>query len=228
MMDWAETGVKVLKRQQSTTSDRNNEQSNERRRRKRMTRITRSSFGLVVSIVLCGRQHPPVIAQETDNTIVIRNLGYLDYKRTYIDAGPAVGEMLNWHYFPGLEFYRHGYFTSAKKEMDYVIERPQYIKSNPRQAEFMSNSHYVRGMIYFYYASGLGRHLLAKKDFEQSIRWNPKNYPSYLELSRLWSAVGKKEQAISVLHRLLDLEPNETIIQQARKDLGLVESGKTK
>jgi len=189
-----------------------------------MTKFTRF-FILIVGVAVSGVLLLPAIAQENRN-IIIENKGFLEINKTDIDAGPSYGDILNNHYFPGLECFRHGYFSRAKAELGYLIARPDYVKSNPRQAEFMTNSHYIRGMIYLYHASGLGRHLLAKRDFEQSIRWNPKNYLAHLELSRVWSAVGKKEKAISVLKRLMVLEPDETIVQQAKKDLSLLESGK--
>ncbi len=152
--------------------------------------------------------------------ITIQNRGYTGYRVTNVtDAGPGLGGILNAHYFPGLNSYRHGYFTSAKSEMDYFIDRPTYTSMNPRQGEYMSTAHYTRGMIYFYHATGLGRHVLAKRDFEQSIKWNPKNYLSYLELSRVWSAVGMKERAIKVLQNLLASKPSEDFAQLATQEL---------
>jgi tetratricopeptide (TPR) repeat protein len=186
-----------------------------------MSKFTRF-FILVMSVGASGVLLLSAIAQETRN-IVIENKGFLEINKTDIDAGPSYGDILNNHYFPGIECFRHGYFSRAKAELDYLIARPDYVKSNPRQAEFMTNSHYIRGMIYLYHASGLGRHVLAKRDFEQSIRWNPKNYLAHLELSRVWAAVGKKEQAVSALRRLLALEPDEAIVQQAKKELGLLD-----
>jgi tetratricopeptide (TPR) repeat protein len=188
----------------------------------RMTKITRF-FILIVSIAASRAVVLSGLAQETGR-IVIENKGFLEINKTDIDAGPSYGDILNNHYFPGLECFKHGYFSRAKAELDYLIARPDYVKSNPRQAEFMTNSHYIRGMIYLYHASGLGRHVLAKRDFEQAIRWNPKNYLAHLELSRVWAAVGKKEQAASVLRRLLALGPDEATTQQAKKELSLLGS----
>ena len=153
-----------------------------------------------------------------------KNLPYA--KLTNIDAGPAVGDILNAHYFPGLIDYKNGNYAGAKSQMDYFLDRPQYTKENPRQAEFFSYGHYIRGMIYLYHASGRGRYIRSKKDFEQSIRWNSKNYAAYLQLSRVLSKVGQKKQAISVLFKLLDSKPEEKFIQLAKKEIQIIQTEK--
>src|SRR5688500_3572781 len=89
------------------------------------------------------------------------------------NAGPSTGDMLKFHYFPGLEDYGAGRYTAAAFQMSYVIDRPQYLEGNPRRSEFLSTSYYVRGMIYLYHAIGAGRHRLAKEDFEVAIKFNP-------------------------------------------------------
>lgn len=141
------------------------------------------------------------------------------YERTNIDAGPAHGDILNWHYFPALNFYRKGRYHGAKNELEYVIERPTYLKMNPRQGEFLSNSHYLRGMVYFYHAVGAGKLVLAKRDFEQAIKWNPKNYLAHLELARVWSAVGLNQNSAAVLARLLEMKPDDKVAEEAKKEL---------
>jgi tetratricopeptide (TPR) repeat protein len=130
---------------------------------------------------------------------------------------------LNAHYFPGLLDYKNGNYRGAKNQMDYFLARPQYTKENPRQAEFFSNGHYIRGIIYFYHTSGRGRYIYAKKDFEQSIRWNPKNYAAYLQLSRVLSKAGQKKQAIAVLYKLLDLKPKEEFICIVKKEIDIIQ-----
>jgi hypothetical protein len=80
-------------------------------------------------------------------------------------------------------------------------------------------------MIMLYHASGTGKLVRAKVDFEQAIRWNANNHLPYFELARLLSMAGLKEQATQVIHQLLDKQPSEEIAQQARKELMLLQSG---
>ena len=83
----------------------------------------------------------------------------------------------------------------------------------------MSIAHYLRGMIYFYHAKGLGRHALAKSDFEHAIKWNNRNYTAYIELSRVYSELGFNAPATTVLERLLELKPGEEISKEAQTEL---------
>lgn len=145
---------------------------------------------------------------------------------TKFNAGPMIGDILNAHYFPGLLDYSRGNYIGAIKEMDYCLNRPHYININPRGYKYLSYAHYIRGMIYFYHASGHGRYTRAKNDFEQSIGRDPENYYAYLELSRVHAAVGSKEQAVTVLKQLMGLKPPEKVTQQAKKELSLLETGK--
>jgi tetratricopeptide (TPR) repeat protein len=142
---------------------------------------------------------------------------------TAIDAGPVVGNMLNAHYFPGINLYKGGRYKEADQEFTYVITRPHYLKENPRQAEFLSTAYYLRGMIYLYHAKGVGRHSIAQEDFETALKWNPRNYIVFLELSRLYSGLGFQEQAASILHHLLELKPDQEIAGQAQTDLDKIQ-----
>jgi tetratricopeptide (TPR) repeat protein len=142
---------------------------------------------------------------------------------TNFDAGPVVGNMLNAHYFPGLNLYNGGRYKEAEQEFTYVVSRPSYLDANPRRAEFLSTSYYLRGMIYFYHAKGLGHQSIAKEDFEAALKFNPRNYVVYLELSRLYSGLGFQEQAATILRHLLDLKPeDEEIVEQAQKALDTI------
>ena len=155
--------------------------------------------------------------------IEIVNTGkFIAYRIMEIAAGPVVGNMLNAHYFPGIDFYSGGRYKEAEPQFTYVIERSRYLEANPRQAEFMSTAHYLRGMIYVYHATGIGRLSIAKQDFEAALQWNPHNYIVLLELSRLYSALGFQEQAASILKHLLDLKPDEEIARQAQVDLDTI------
>lgn len=136
-----------------------------------------------------------------------------------IDAGPVVGDMLNAHYFPGIVYYNSGYYSNANLEFAYVIGRPQYLEGNPRRGEYLSTSYYLRGLIYFDHAEGIGRYSLARADFEEALRWNPNNYQAYIDLGRLYSALGFRDQGISVIQHLLELKPDETIAAEARKQI---------
>ena len=160
------------------------------------------------------------LAQRHNITIHNREpLKVLHIGKTEFNGGYSSGDILNNHYFPGILYYRHGNYEKSKSELDYFINRPHYTQMNPRQAEFFSTAHYLRGRIYFYHASGSGRQLLAKDDFEKSIQWNPDNHLSYIELSRLWIDIGNREAGFSVLKRLLELNPEDKISQQAKSIL---------
>jgi len=145
--------------------------------------------------------------------------------QTKLNTGPCTGDILNVHYFPGLIDYSKGNYRYAVQQLDYVLARPQYTSMNPRQGELLSHGHYVRGMIMLYHASGTGKLVRAKADFEQAIRWNINNHLPYFELARLLSMAGLKEQATQVIHELLDKQPPEEIAQKARNELKLLQSG---
>jgi len=144
---------------------------------------------------------------------------YLPYVETHFDGGPVQGNMLNAHYFPGINLYNGGRYTRAEQEFSYVIMRPQYLNANPRRDEFMSVSYYLRGMIYFYHSSGFGRYSAAKEDFEAALKWNPRNYIVYIELSRLYSVLGFQKQAALLVQDLMNMMPDENIAEEARKQL---------
>src|SRR5438132_4366483 len=144
---------------------------------------------------------------------------------TKLNTGPCAGNILNIHYFPGLIDYSKGNYRYAVQQLDYVLARPQYISMNPRQGELLSHGHYVRGMILLYHASGTGRMVRAKADFEQAIGWNANNHLPYFELARLLSMAGLNEQATQVIHQLLDKQPSAEIAQKARNELKLLQSG---
>jgi tetratricopeptide (TPR) repeat protein len=154
---------------------------------------------------------------------IINNGKYIPINQlTNIQAGPAVGNMLNAHYFPGINLYNGGRYKEADAEFTYVITRPHYLIENPRRAEFLSTSYYLRGMIYAYHAKGLGRQSIAQEDFEAALKWNPRNYVVFLELSRLYASLGFPEEAASVLRHLLDLKPDDEMARQARMDLDAI------
>ena len=49
-------------------------------------------------------------------------------------------------------------------------------------------------MIYLYHAKGVGRHAVAKSDFEDAIKWNPGNHMAYVDCP-VYSDLGFKDQA---------------------------------
>lgn len=121
---------------------------------------------------------------------------------TNIDGGPVVGEMLNAHFFPGVKDFNQGRYGFALGQFDYVLNRPNYLNGNPRQAEYISTAYYLRGMIFRYHADGLGRFTFAREDFEAAIKANDNNHFAHLELSRLYATLGLMEPALAILHNL--------------------------
>jgi tetratricopeptide (TPR) repeat protein len=138
---------------------------------------------------------------------------------TYFNAGAETGRILNNHYFPAIDLYDAGRYTDAEDNLTYFLDRPNYIDGNSRKQEFLSTAAYLRGMIYLYHASGVGRHSLAKQDFEAAVNWNPKNYLAYIELSRVYSELGFKEQAVTILQDLLQLDPDKEIAAEAQNEI---------
>jgi tetratricopeptide (TPR) repeat protein len=152
--------------------------------------------------------------------IMINNTGKpVPLRPTFFDAGPEVGRVLNNHYFPAINLYNAGRYSDAEANLTYLIDRPDYINGNPRKPEFMSTACYLRGMIYLYHASGLGRHALARTDFEAAVKWNRNNYLAYVELSRVYSALGFKQHAATVLEQLLQQGPGQEIAAEAESEI---------
>jgi hypothetical protein len=144
---------------------------------------------------------------------------YLPYT-SYTNLGPQVGNVLNAHYFPAMKYYEGGRYREASIDLTYFIDRPDYTDGNANQANYMSTALYARGMIYFYHAMGVGRLSIAMNDFEAAIKWNAKNYLAYLELSRVFSTTGFKDQAASILQVLLDSHPaDQKVAEDARREL---------
>jgi tetratricopeptide (TPR) repeat protein len=175
------------------------------------------SLGYIVQVFIAAALSQNVAGR--DNIEIINAGATMTYAPTSVDAGPAVADILNLHYFPGLNFYNGGRYKEAEQHFTYLIQRPDYVAENPKRAEFMSISYYLRGMIYFHHSSGSGRYNLAKDDFQAALKWNPRNLIAYLELSRLYSGLGFNEQAVTILKHLLTLMPDEGILEEAGKEL---------
>jgi|ERR1051325_1635624 tetratricopeptide (TPR) repeat protein len=176
---------------------------------------------LILTAVVFGQAHDGPAREGPDiSHVEIVNTGkYMPYVTTNIDAGPATGFILNYHYFPGINFYNGGRYKEAEEQFTYVIMRPYYLAANPRQAEFMSTAYYLRGMIYLYHANGIGRHSQAKEDFEASLKWNPSNHVVYLEIARLYASLGFRDQAATIIQQLLQLKPAAAVAEAAQKEL---------
>jgi hypothetical protein len=154
-----------------------------------------------------------------------RALDVIEYL-TDIHAGPDSGQILQRHFFPGMIAYINGKYKNATDDLLFFLRHPEQTKMNVRHAEFHSTAHYLLGMVYFYHASGRGRLVRAKKHFEDSIRWNLRNYKSYIELSHLFYSVDLKSHSSFVLKKLLDLSPPEDIVQQANRELYKIQDQK--
>jgi hypothetical protein len=135
------------------------------------------------------------------------------------NLGPQVGDILNFHYFPGLKYYQGGRYSGAYTELSYFIEHVGATNGNPNQAHYLSTAHYIRGMSLLYHASGIGRLILAKSDFEDAIMWDAMNYPAYVELSRVLLSADLKDQAAAILRQLIELKPGAEVLREAQKEL---------
>jgi tetratricopeptide (TPR) repeat protein len=164
-------------------------------------------------------QSPIAIAE-----IVIDRGSDKQFGPTNIDAGPCTGSILNAHYFPGLNAYLGGNWKLAAGQMNYFLARPQYTKMNPRQAEFFTTGHYIRGMVVLYHSSGVQRLNFAAKDFLEALRWNPRNFAAQLELSRVYGQSGMKEKAITALEQLIQMGPDDKTLEMAKRDLKVLKT----
>jgi tetratricopeptide (TPR) repeat protein len=158
--------------------------------------------------------------------ISISNEGeYIPFEVTrYTNLGPMVGDILNAHYFPGLKFYEAARYRDAYDQLTYVIDRPTYIDGNPNQILYLTTAYYLRGMIFLYHSSGAGRLTLARQDFETAIQLNDKNYLAYMELARVFSNGGYKDEATQVLRHLIELQPDKDILEKAQRELASLTS----
>jgi tetratricopeptide (TPR) repeat protein len=163
----------------------------------------------------------PARTQVDLGTIEVLNSGKpVPYQPTpFTDLGPQVGNILNAHYFPAVNYYKHGNYVNANDQLSYVLMRPSYLDGNPNQAQYLSTAYYMRGMIFLHHANGIGRLTLAREDFAAAISWNPRNYPAYLELSVLFSTVGLKDQAAAILRSLIDLNPDPDVRAAAEAEM---------
>jgi tetratricopeptide (TPR) repeat protein len=175
---------------------------------------------LVLNISASGLIQVAVAAQ--NEIRIINDTNKPKSGKTQLDTGPCVGGILNAHYYPGIQDYMNGQYQGAISQMDYVLARPKYTSMHPEQAILFSKGHYIRGMIYFYHASGVGRHAMAIKDFSLSLRWNPENNAARLELGRVYAAVGEKEKASEVFNDLLARKPDLDIAKAATTGLEAV------
>jgi hypothetical protein len=142
------------------------------------------------------------------------------FNPTHFDVGPVRADSLNFHYFPAKQYYERGRYSDAYYNLTYVLTRPDYLEGSiPSQSFYMTSSYYMRGMIFFYHAQGIGALSLARKDFESAIMWDPKNYRAYLELSRVFSTASLNEQAVRILHQLIELAPGQEIAEEAGREL---------
>lgn len=140
-----------------------------------------------------------------------------------IQLGPETEQVTKLHFFPGMKSYINGRYKNASKDLEFFIRYPAQTVRNPFHTELHSSAHYMLGMIYFYHASGKGRLIRARQHFEYSIKWNPRNYKSYIELAHLFSSIELKDHAASVLHRLLELQLPEDVERRAKNILAQIQ-----
>jgi hypothetical protein len=178
-------------------------------------------FLTLVWFCVCCMPRMSLAVQVIDEGIVItnENPGIVMTTITNYDAGPCTGGILNVHFYPGLQDYMKGNNAYAKQQMDYFLARPDYTSINPRQGQYLSLAYYIRGMIYQYHASGIGRQALAAADFKNSIQTDPKNYLAYLELARVYTSLDRKKEAINTLESVLKLKLPASIETQAKAEL---------
>src|SRR5262245_46607356 len=113
---------------------------------------------MVTWILLLTLQILPQGQMLPDGVKIVDTGEYFYLKNTFfpeVEIGPSVGEILNFHYFPGMKYYQGGRYASAWNELSYFVERPTFTNGNPNQANYLSTAHYARGMIFLYHATGV-------------------------------------------------------------------------
>jgi tetratricopeptide (TPR) repeat protein len=183
---------------------------------------------LCISIFISLAFPAQSVAQNSGEAVSILNTrpGVDMTPMTSYNGGPCTGSILNAHFFPGMIDYSKGNYAYAKQQMDYFIARPAYTAMNPRQGQYLSLALYIRGMIYFRHASGIGRYGLAIADFKSAIIMNPRNYLAHLELAHAYASLSQKEEAIKVLTSLLEMKDLPvTTLNEAKRDLNEIEHG---
>jgi len=148
--------------------------------------------------------------------------GSVRYRITNFDVPGSVGaqaQVINAHYYPGINAYTGGHYSEAYGQFTYMINNASFWDGHPYQAHFIGTSHHLRGMILVYHAKGVGRLALATSEFEAAIRWNPRNYAAHLELARVLLDTGFKDQAASTLENLIKLNPDKETLEEARAEL---------
>jgi tetratricopeptide (TPR) repeat protein len=143
---------------------------------------------------------------------------------THFRAGPCVGDILNAHFFPGVQDFKNGNYRYALGQMDYFIERPRYTSENPKQSEFMSTAFYIRGSIYLDHAEGIGRLAKALNDFKAALSWQDDNYPAMISLARVYIATNRNDDATNTLKLLLDQNPSDNFVTEANNLLKQIAS----
>src|SRR5262245_42368403 len=181
---------------------------------------------LIVSILIQGSVEKRLPQSDRAKITVINETAATTnpYPMMRFNAGPSVEDMIDSHFFPGIDYYNAGRYVTAQLNLLYVISRPHNLKGNSRLNEFLSTSHYLLGMIYIYHADGFGRRNVAREHFEKAIEWNPTNYMAYIELARVFAELRVNKQASAVIQRLLELNPPEPVAAEARKELTRVSS----
>ena len=144
--------------------------------------------------------------------------------RTRFQAGPSVGDILNWHFFPGVQDFKNGNYSYALSQMDYFLERPQYTSENPKQSEFMGLAYYIRGSIYLDHAKGIGRLGKALNDFKAALSWQEDNYPAMIGLAKVYIASNSNDDAKNALKLLLAKNPSDKFVTEANNLLKQIAS----
>jgi Tfp pilus assembly protein PilF len=74
-------------------------------------------------------------------------------------------------------------------------------------------------MIYLHHSRGYGRLILAQRDFEAALKWNPSNHQAQLELARTYRVAGLNDKAKTILRSLLALDPDKDTADEAKSEL---------
>jgi tetratricopeptide (TPR) repeat protein len=183
---------------------------------------------LFLLIIMHTVRAAPVFSQSSDiiEKIRVENLrtDISETGRTRFPAGPSTGDILNWHFFPGLEDFKNGNYGYALKQMDYFLERPHYTSGNPKQSEFISTAYFIRGSIYLDHAEGIGRLGKALNDFKAALNWQDDNYSAMIGLARVYIASDRDDDAKNVLELLLSKDPSDLYVTEANKLLEQIDS----
>src|SRR3989442_15704202 len=89
---------------------------------------------------------------------IVNNGQYIAINQvTTINGGPVVGNMLNAHYFPGINLYNGGGYKKTQEGFPYPIPRPPHPSEKRRGPGALSTFFFLPAIFFAYQSQGVGQ-----------------------------------------------------------------------